>query len=213
MGARGRRDLWGFLAVALGITLLLVGAAVFGHYEGRRRAWEGLREEIREQVIPGPAEAWVWGDEEAALEEKTRRRLERFREEAEELVLQELANGKHHYAYLAAHFKMKKALPLLRKNLLEDRYFYGWEGPDYSKGESYLEDQQYPHHLAYIKAIEEFTGRPLAKAVALTPAERAALEAEAAGARPGTPEAYGKFCARWLLMKLAPQEKSPPAPR
>jgi hypothetical protein len=108
-------------------------------------------------------------------------------------------------ALILGFFKSERALPVLRKNLLTQRYFYGWEGPDYSKESSWLADNQYPHHEAWIVAIEAITGRPIAEAIHLTETERKRLQKEAAQARPMsedgemTEEAY---CAKWLLQKF-----------
>jgi len=120
------------------------------------------------------------------------------------VVLRELKNGNHGYAHLALVLKLDEALPLMRKNLLRDRYFYGWEGPDYSKEEAFLRDEQYTHHNAYINAISGITGKPIAEAVSLTASEARILEAEARKATlaPDNAYKYSYFCAKWLLSKL-----------
>ena len=120
------------------------------------------------------------------------------------VVLRELKNGNHGYAHLALALKLDEALPLMRKNLLLDRYFYGWEGPDYSIQEAYLRDEQYTHHLVYINAISALTGEPIAEAIGLTEDEAKALEADARKANLAPDNVHrGKyFCAKWLLAKL-----------
>lgn len=136
-------------------------------------------------------------------------RLARERTAVEDRLMAALApNSEGYYAkygaaYLLADLKCRRALPVLRQALLKDRYFYGWEGPDYSTTEAYADDTQYSHHLAYITAIERISGKPIAAAVALTDAERRALEAEAARAKP-TPEDTAPWVAKWLLAKLSP---------
>lgn len=74
-------------------------------------------------------------------------------------------------AKLAGYYRMSKLLPLLRSKLLIPRPCYCWEGPDYSKPESYLADSQYQYSVAYLQSIEAITGKPLDKAVSLTQAE------------------------------------------
>ena len=136
-------------------------------------------------------------------------RLARERTAVEDRLMAALApNSEGYYAkygaaYLLADLKCHRALPVLRQALLKDRYFYGWEGPDYGTAEAYADDTQYSHHLAYIAAIERISGKPIAEAVALTDEERRALEAEAARAKPTT-EDTAPWVAKWLLAKLAP---------
>lgn len=121
------------------------------------------------------------------------------------VVLAELEAGNHAAAWAASFLEIREAVPLMRRNLLADRYFYGWEGPDYSTEEAYLRDDQYPHHLAYIRSIEELTQKSIADAVTLTTEELRSLREEAALAtlseRSSKTDDY--FCARWLLSKLA----------
>lgn len=109
---------------------------------------------------------------------------------------------------IAEHLKLKSALPILKEKLLTLREPYGWEGPDYSKEESYLFDEQYPYHQLYIHTIQEISGLPIHKAASLTSQEKAGLtqiaeKARLDGIRIGGehPEAW---CARWLLRKLYP---------
>ena len=126
--------------------------------------------------------------------------------EVEQYVNARLQTGTLEAAWLAGYFRIESSLPLLRENLLTDRYFYGWEGPDPDQESSYLLDEQYTHHHVYIAAIEAITGRPLKESVALTPAEIEKLKAEAdvdfakRGEIPGRVERG--LCARWLLSKL-----------
>lgn len=74
-------------------------------------------------------------------------------------------------AKLAAHFRINKVLPLLRSHFMTPRRCYGWEGPDYTKLESYLADDQYVYSVAYLDAIETITGESVDKAIHLTQAE------------------------------------------
>ena len=93
-------------------------------------------------------------------------------------------------------------MPVLRRRLLEDRFFYGWEGPDYRLEASYLNDEQWPNQMAYMTAIEAISGRRLCEVVELSDEERCALEQEGSKASTafGPPE---RFCALWLLRKLS----------
>lgn len=136
-----------------------------------------------------------------------------LREHAEDLtplVLGELKNGNHTAACAASSLGVRQAVPQMRCNLLADRHFYGWEGPDYSTEEAYLRDDQYPHHLAYIRAIEELTNMEITEALALTHEELQNLGEEAALATPSERSCKTRdhFCARWLLSKLT-REKEP----
>ena len=74
-------------------------------------------------------------------------------------------------AKLAGHFKMKKMLPLLKYHLLTPRCCYGWEGPDYSKLESFLTDNQYQYSIVYLQAMEAIAEKPITELIDLTQAE------------------------------------------
>jgi hypothetical protein len=137
--------------------------------------------------------------------------LKRFREhsgEVEAYLNGHRAAGSVGAAWIAGYFRIHSSLPLLRNALLTDRYFYGWEGPDPNQESSYLSDEQYPHHLAYIAAIEAISGRPLGEAVTLTPEEISRLQAEAkvdfAKLDVEPEKVMHGLCARWLLQKLGP---------
>ena len=79
-------------------------------------------------------------------------------------------------AKLAGHFNMSELLPLLRRHFLTPRHCYGWEGPDYSKLESYLADHQYQYSVGYLEAIEAITGEDIAAAVVITESEVREIE-------------------------------------
>jgi beta-lactamase regulating signal transducer with metallopeptidase domain/multidrug resistance efflux pump len=118
----------------------------------------------------------------------------------EEYLLQVLTRGGGAGAgLLLADLDCRRALPLLRKALLADRYFYGWERTRRAAAD-YLQNDEFPQHVGYIIAMERLTGKPLAQAVALTDAERQALETEAATATIGGDTA--PWVARWLLAQL-----------
>lgn len=82
-------------------------------------------------------------------------------------------------ARLAGHFRIEKVLWLVRHHFLTPRRCYGWEGPDYSQLESFLTDNQYQYSITYLEAIEAITGKPIADAIVLTPAESARIEKHA----------------------------------
>jgi len=79
-------------------------------------------------------------------------------------------------ARLAGHFRVEKVLWLVRHHFLKPRRCYGWEGPDYSQLESSLTDNQYQYSITYLEAIEAITGKPIAEAIVLTPAESTRIE-------------------------------------
>jgi hypothetical protein len=82
-------------------------------------------------------------------------------------------------ARLAGHFRVEKVLWLVRYHFLTPRRCYGWEGPDYSQLESFLTDNQYQYSITYLEAIEAITGKPIADAIVLTPAESTRIEKHA----------------------------------
>lgn len=77
-------------------------------------------------------------------------------------------------AYLIAYFKMERALPILRESLLSETYFYGWE-TNAPHEETLMWDTNYPHHWAYLNAIEAITARPAAEYIQLTADEKREL--------------------------------------
>ena len=147
----------------------------------------------------------------ARFEHTFARQLPEMRRRRSELVahwMRALRAGGHSAAYGLAWADAREALPLLREGLLVDRDFYGWESSDAESLAARMRDEQYPHHLARIGAIEALSGRPIREAVALTPEEQEALVRESLEeGEPGGPPDV----ARWLLIKLARVE-APPAP-
>jgi hypothetical protein len=117
------------------------------------------------------------------------------RDDLEGLWLTMLAGGDHVTAYGLAWLDSKRALPELRRQLLADRYFYGWETSTPDPPDNVYADEQYPHHQAYILAIEKISGRPVRDVVMLTHAERAGLRRDAAGCK-------GWRAAVWLLHEI-----------
>jgi hypothetical protein len=128
--------------------------------------------------------------------------------------MRSLEEGAHAPAYGLAWARERGALPALRRGLLADRAYYGWESSDATKLEARMRDEQYPSQMARILALEKLGGAPVRDVVALTPEERAALVREAF--EPGEPGGRSDV-ARWLLLRLAPDALAPraiaPAPR
>ncbi len=139
-----------------------------------------------------------------AFEATFQDQLTSFRAHRAELERQWTADveaGGHSAAYGLAWLGAVGAVPSLRRTLLADRNFYGWESSDAETMEARMRDDQYPHQMARILAIEHLTKRPIQEAVALTIDERALLVAEAfALGEPGE----AQDVARWMLWKLAP---------
>ncbi len=104
-------------------------------------------------------------------------------------------------ARLAGHFRVEKVLRLVRHHFLTPRRCYGWEGPDYSQLESFLTDNQYQYSITYLEAIEAITGKPIADAIVLTPAESARIEKHATNEK----SAFHHW-ALWIQRKLNHQK-------
>ncbi|MBX3273448.1 MAG: hypothetical protein KF729_24505 [Sandaracinaceae bacterium] len=137
-------------------------------------------------------------------------RLRAHRDAVVERWRASLEAGSHAAAYGLAWADDRASLPALRRGLLEERYFYGWESSDAFTIEARMRDEQYPRHLARVRAIEHLSRADLATAVGLTPDERAALvrDAYAEGEAGGPHDA-----ARWLLARLAPDALVAAPPR
>jgi hypothetical protein len=122
-------------------------------------------------------------------------RLAMSRDELESRWLADLALGDHVAAYGLAWLGSRRALPELRRHLLGERSFYGWETSSIDAPENLYADYQYPRSRAMIVAIEQISGRPLRAVVKLSRAERAQLRRDAAGCLYWRP-------AIWLLNRL-----------
>lgn len=129
--------------------------------------------------------------------------IRKYRSEIELIVIQYIDSG-FSWVYLAAFLKYKHAVPKLKDKLLHCDRFYGWEGPDYSKIESYLiDDIQYCYQMAYIAAIEYISSKPLAEAVTLTDAELQELSRKANHCSTTEADSIETYCAaRWLMGKV-----------
>lgn len=128
--------------------------------------------------------------------------LRKYSRQVEPILLENLRNGHHGAAYVLAYLGTTEALPILRERLLNERYFYGWEGTDRTDEKSYLSDNQFPRHVAYMTAIERISGQPIWEAMKLSDAEKTKLENEARKIRPLSTGTERYFAAKWLLIKL-----------
>ena len=161
--------------------------------------------------------------------------LQVHRHQLSDAVNVEIRGGSTLAIQMAVYLRLETAIPVLRERLLTLGDVYRREGPDYSTEEPWMWDNQYPYHSIYIWAIQGIAQAPVSEVVKLTDAERAALEAKAAGARPdksfrdptadppleekaaGTSpdntanddlvDGYA-WCAKWLLTQLEPDRKA-----
>jgi hypothetical protein len=138
--------------------------------------------------------------------------IRKYKKELEPMILQRIDSG-YAWVYLAAYLEYQAAIPLLREKLLRTHSFYGWEQgtgePDAEETtRRHLEDQNYCYQLAYIRAIEYISKKPVNEAVRLTASEKDSLAMQSAGCVPDSVNAEkftGSCQARWLLGKLAAQ--------
>ncbi len=130
------------------------------------------------------------------------RKINKYRKELESSIIQRIDSG-YAWVYLAAYLRYESAIPKIKELLLKCDKFYGWEGPDYSKTDSYLEDGQYCDQMAYITAIEYISKKNISKAVKLTTAEYNYLKSRADKCSENNKDSLNIFCPqRWLLGKL-----------
>ncbi|NTW51639.1 MAG: hypothetical protein HGB22_03525 [Chlorobiaceae bacterium] len=109
------------------------------------------------------------------------------------------------WMYLSAFLRYESAVPIIKKKLIGCESIYGWEGPDYSKIETWLVDAQYPYQMACINAIEYITHKPVGQSISLTKKERSDLIARAKKCRTKNIDKadFMRYCsAYWLLGKL-----------
>lgn len=106
---------------------------------------------------------------------------------------------------LAGHFRMTNMLPHLRSCLFIPQRCYGWEGPDYSKLESYLQDDQYLYGTVCVAAIEDIVGTPLHDAIHPTQEELDSLTRYATN-----PQSEFFHWALWMQRKLRIPERTLP---
>lgn len=100
-------------------------------------------------------------------------------------------------AKFAQNFHVQTVMPQLRTRLFDPKAVYGWEGPDYSKLISYLDDAQFKDAPVYIEAMEAIAGKPIYQIVTPNATELAAINNLAANY---ASEFY--FWAIWIKIKL-----------
>lgn len=130
-------------------------------------------------------------------------KIKKYRNELEPYIVQHIDSG-YTWVYLAAFLKYESAIPKITSRLLACHEFYGWEGPDYSKIESYLnDDYQYCYQMAYISAIEYIRSKPIREAIILSNQEYDALKENASKCVEVIADEFMTYCAaRWLLKKM-----------
>lgn len=133
-------------------------------------------------------------------------KIKKYRSELEPYIVQHIDSG-YTWVYLAAFLKYESAIPKIKSRLLVCHEFYGWEGPDYSKIESYLnDDYQYCYQMAYISAIEYISSKPISEAIILSNQEYNALKGKASKCVDVNADEFMTHCsARWLLKKWNPE--------
>lgn len=129
----------------------------------------------------------------------------------------EIRGGSTLAIQMVVYLRLEASMPVLREKLLTLRNTYMWEGDDYSTEAAFMAESQYPWHSIYIWAIVGVAQAPLSEVIKLTDAERATLEAKAAGARPFNTFPFPRddkwvdghaWCAKWLLTQLVPDSKN-----
>jgi hypothetical protein len=87
------------------------------------------------------------------------------------------------------------SIPELRRQLIAERAFHGWESATPDRPEILYEENQFHRQRMLMLRIEQLSGRPLRDAIKLSPAERLQLRRDAAGCD-------GWRAATWLLHEL-----------
>lgn len=129
-------------------------------------------------------------------------KIKKYKNELEPLIIQRIDSG-YCWVYLAAYLHYESAIPKIKDKLLKCDKFYGWEGPDYQKIESYFVDGQYCYQMAYIAAIEHISRKPLSSSIELTNQEYENLKKIADHCNENNIDNLSDVCyARWLLDKF-----------
>ncbi|MDR1315786.1 MAG: hypothetical protein LBK13_02835 [Spirochaetales bacterium] len=79
----------------------------------------------------------------------------------ETIVLEGIKSGNHWYIILAEYFKYESSINVITDYYVHKYYFYGWEGYDYDKIESFLSDNQYPLDGICIRALKRISGKDI----------------------------------------------------
>ena len=94
-----------------------------------------------------------------------------------------------------AVFATDLTIPELRRQLLAERAFHGWESPTPDRPEILYGEEQFLRQRLLMLRIVQLSGLPLRDAIKLSPAERLQLRQDAAGCD-------GWRAATWLLHEL-----------
>jgi hypothetical protein len=105
--------------------------------------------------------------------------LDEYRDKLRPFIMKNI-NENDSWVYLATYFKYKELVPILKEKIVKCDKFYGWEGPDYSKIETYLNDAMYPHQSAYIEAIKYITKKSIEDSLSLSETELSEIKKKAA---------------------------------
>jgi len=96
--------------------------------------------------------------------------LDKYRKQLKPFIMKNIDESDS-WVYLATYFQYKELVPVLKKKIVKCDKFYGWEGPDYSKVETFLNEAMYPHQNAYIEAIKYITQKTVKEALNLNEKE------------------------------------------
>lgn len=113
---------------------------------------------------------WIGYSEEleTAFTENELEFLELHKDAISPLIASQLSGDHSVYgAKLTGRFKLVELLRYLRFRLIDPKSPYGWEGTDSNDVNQMASGHQFQHHSAYVEAIKEMTGAPLAES--LTP--------------------------------------------
>lgn len=70
-------------------------------------------------------------------------------------------------AKFAADFNLTGAIGALKSRIAQPYRCYGWEGPDYTNEENFIQDFQFMHSISYIAAYEKLTKNSIGKSLNL----------------------------------------------
>jgi len=104
--------------------------------------------------------------------------LDKYKEKLEPFIMKNIDESDS-WVYLATYFQYKAMIPKLKTLILKCDKFHGWEGPDYSKVETFLQKEMYPHQNAYIEAIKYITKKSAKDALNLSEAELKEMKTKA----------------------------------
>ena len=104
--------------------------------------------------------------------------LNKYKNELEPFIMKNIELHDS-WVYLATYFEYKALIPKLKTMILKCDKFHGFEGPDYSKIETFLNSEMYPHQNAYIEAIKYITKKSAKEALNLSETELKEMKSKA----------------------------------